>query len=181
MGMVRKPGRRPAAGVSLVELLVVVAVFALVIGATLSLLVQGVQGRDVSSERAELIESAQRASDQMADLLRAGQRFELISPQEVGVLALLDEDPENSTATNISYYVVSGKLVESVGGSSRTIAENVAGLFFRYFDRNGTEAVPNSEMTNIAQVEITLTLAKDGISESATSRVRLRNWPPPLF
>lgn len=148
----RTTSSRPAAGFTLVELLVAALVGLLVLAGVHRIFVAGLTTQHTTGAQTHVNRKAQVAIDEMISRLRGGSRILDAQPDEVW---FLDQDDQY-----VGYWVDGGELFRyrspSPGGHSDGIplATDISQLTFEYYDEYDQPAVIIEDVTRVV-VELT--------------------------
>jgi type IV pilus assembly protein PilW len=173
---------RSESGWSLPELLVTLALLALVMAATLSALVAGQQSYGLGASRVEAQQSARIALERMARELRdAGY-----DPTGAGLAVVVVAEPArvafqrdlngngvvDPTSERITYVLRGRVLRRDAGAGAQPIIEGVRGLSLRYLDRAGAET---TDPARVSVIRIRLDVGRAGPGALMETDVTLRN------
>ncbi|HEV8641011.1 MAG TPA: hypothetical protein VGV13_07930 [Methylomirabilota bacterium] len=175
---------------SLADLLASLAVLGLVMGATLTLLQQGLRMYAAGVARVESQQSARIALERMAREIRqagygaSGASFPAISVAERSRIVIhLDLDGDGASAgrrETITWLLASGVLRRNAGGGAQPIVNGVRDLELTYLDARGHPTMTPDEIRAVA---IVLTTEPDRpaadparrVATTIATQVRLRN------
>jgi Tfp pilus assembly protein PilW len=147
--------RRPARGTTLAELLVALAVAAIVLAPLARLMRTNAAASAVAADRVAVERDADFALERIAARVRA------TTP------ALLAPNADSSTSGSwfgaVTFQLSSGKLVETSGATSRTLADNVTAF----------SITPNTVLTGQQLVLASVTLARGDASTTHSATVRM--------
>jgi type IV pilus assembly protein PilW len=98
-----------------------------------------------------------------------------------GVATPLNPDPTDGNGAldpgeTFTYALNGTQLRRDHGNGPEVIAENVSGLAFQYFDRNGNAVAPASGITNVYVVNVALSGMVNGHPRQLQTRIWLRNY-----
>lgn len=180
-----------AKGFTLVELLVALAVVALVLAGTLGVLLQGQQSYLFGLGRLEAQQNARAALERMAQEIRTagfdpiGADFPaILNPTSTSLTIQKDLNGNgmiDATGETITYLLRGTTLRRNAGGGAQPVIEGVQGLTFTYLDADGA---PATEPQRISTVIIALTVqadsfpavtARGALAATMRTQVRLRN------
>lgn len=177
--------RRAAAGFSLAELLVVLAVVGLVMAATVTLLLAGQQSYGFGAARVEAQQSARVGLERMVKELRdAGY-----DPTGVGLPAIVVAEPTrvvyqrdlnangviDATRERVTFLLRGSVLRRDAGAGAQPIIEGARALALTYFDRAGLET---GDPARVRSIHIRLEAGLGGPGVVMQSQVSLRNGGP---
>jgi type IV pilus assembly protein PilW len=171
-------------GHSLAEMLVAMALMALLMAATLSMLQSGLVASGWGTRRVEAQQAVRVALERMARELReAGY-----DPASAGIAALVVAEPArvvlqrdldgdgviDTTRERVTYLLRPGEttLRRDAGAGAQPIAEGVRRLALTYFDRDGAVT---TDPARVAFVRIELEAGRDAPAALMTTQVMLRN------
>ena len=172
--------------VSLAELLVALAIFALVGLAAFTLLDEAQRAWAWGSARAETQETARVALERLAGDIRAagrgGRGFDAVAVAAPDSIVLQqDIDGDGAIAANgerVTWRLVSGILRRDAGGGLQPIVNGVSAFALSYIDADGR---PTTIPGNVRSVDIVIATRPNvaglgaGASTVLGTRVRLRN------
>jgi type II secretory pathway component PulJ len=172
--------------VTLAELLVALATFALVATAALALLDQGHRAWLDGAARAEAQQSGRVALARLAAEIRhagrGGRGFDAVAVAAPATIALQqDLDGDGVIAANgerVTWRLAGTILRRDAGGGAQPIVNGVTALALTYFDADGA---PPASPADVRAVEIALVTRGETAGPGATAstvlttRVRLRN------
>jgi prepilin-type N-terminal cleavage/methylation domain-containing protein len=178
--------RRCQAGHSLVEMLVAMAIMAVLMAATLTILQSGLAASGWGARRVYAQQAVRVALERMAHELReAGY-----DPTSAGIEAVVVAEPMRivfqrdldgdgvigPTHERVTYLLRPGEttLRRDAGGGAQPVAEGVRRFALFYVDVNG---VPTSEPARVASVRIELEAGSTGPEAIMTTQIVLRNAP----
>jgi len=178
--------RRAQAGHSLVEVLVAMAIMALLMAATLSLLQSGLAAWGWGSGRVEAQQAIRVALERMTRELReAGY-----DPTSAGIEAVVVAEATrivfqrdlngngliDPTHERVTYLLRAGEttLRRDAGGGAQPIAEGVRRFVLLYLDKDGD---PTVDPAHVALVRIELEAGRRGPEAIMSTQVMLRNAP----
>lgn len=180
-------GERGAqSGHSLVEVLVAMAVMALLMAATLSLLQSGLAAWGWGSGRVEAQQAIRVALERMGRELReAGY-----DPASAGIEAVVVAEPArvvlqsdfngngliDPTRERVTYVLRPGEttLRRDAGGGAQPIAEGVRRFDLLYFDKAGART---ADPAQVASVRIEIEAGRTRAEATMTTQITLRNAP----
>jgi prepilin-type N-terminal cleavage/methylation domain-containing protein len=180
----RRVGRE-AAGFSLAELLVVVAVLGLILGGCMTLLVAAQKSYGFGAARVEAQQAARAALERMVKELReAGY-----DPTGAGLAAIVAAEPTrvvfqrdlngngviDPTRERVTFLLRGGVLRRDAGGGAQPLAEGARRLAFTYYDRRGVET---ADPARVASIRIALEVGASGAAVLVESQASLRNDSP---
>ena len=175
---------RPAAGGTLVELLVSLAVLSLLLAGVVAILHGALTAYGWGAGRVEAQQAARAALDRMARELReAGY-----DPTSAGIQPVVAAAPAlvtfqrdlngngvvDPTRERVTFLVRHGETVlrRDAGGGAQPIIDGVRRLSLTYFDRTGT---PVSDPSRVSAVRIRLEVGLAGPVAAMETQVSLRN------
>ena len=176
---------RDEAGYSLVELLVSLAVLALVLAGILSILFTGQRSYLAGAARVEAQQAARVGLERMVKELReAGY-----DPTGAGFPPIVVAEPTrvtfqrdlngngviDPTRERVSFLLQGSVLRRDAGAGAQPIVEGVRGFGLTYFDRGGAETADRSR---IGSIRIRLEVGLSGPRAAMESQVSLRNVRP---
>jgi prepilin-type N-terminal cleavage/methylation domain-containing protein len=181
---VRSVDRLGERGHSLAEMLVAMAVMALLMAATLSMLQSGLAASGWGTRRVEAQQAVRVALERMANELReAGY-----DPTSAGIAALVVAEPTRvvlqhdldgdgvigPTRERVTYLLRSGEttLRRDAGAGAQPIVEGVRRLVLAYFDRDGAAT---TDPARVAFVRIELEVGMGAPAALMMTQVMLRN------
>jgi Tfp pilus assembly protein PilV len=172
-GLRRLKGR---GGFTLPEALVTAFIFAIIVGASTTLLLSGMDSWQVNEVKIELQQELRKGMDWIAkDLRQAGSASITNVPPDgniyTSIIFAVAIDPVGGVITwspNIQYVVNNGQLQRIQGGNTRVIAQNIQLLQFQ------------RQNTTSNLVEVTLQAQKNSIrghplADTLNFQVKLRN------
>ena len=143
-------------GFSLVELMIVLAIFSTILGAIYGVLSMSRSSYQTGDIQIVVQQEARKAMDKIVTELREGSSVNLS-----------DEFPFTITGQTIKYEVVDGQLQRAVqGGATTILANNVANIQFTLY---------GSDMVRITLTTQKNTLLGRTITTNLSSQVTLRN------
>jgi prepilin-type N-terminal cleavage/methylation domain-containing protein len=179
---------------TLVEMMVVLAIFAVVMTVIISFLVQSRRSYSDMSQRVEYQQAVRATLTLLSreirsagcDPLNAGfDRFPVANEDQLRFRMDLDGDGaieivEPAEDVQYVWQAAQQELTRDSGSGAQTILRNVTGLNFSYFDADGAPLgpppLPAADRARIRYVEIAITGESDrGESLSYTTRVLVRN------
>jgi len=169
-------GRTAERGFSLLELLVVVSLLGIFIGAVYEVVIVGLRVVNAADEREDINQQLTKALDLLTR--EASLINNVVSAQDQRLKFDADLDGNGTTENNIEYQVSSGTLQRSYSGATVTLVNNLTSLDFDYTDLNGaamTTPIPGSDLDNIRVVQISVTATKDNEAISLATAAFLRN------
>ena len=176
MSACRRTGRRAERALSLLELLIVISLLGLFIGAVYESVIVGLRVVNASDEREDIRQQLANALDL---LLREGSLASNVDNAEDQRFQFdADIDGDGSANTNINYRVQSGDLQRVYSGDTVTLVRDLASLDFDYVDLNGaamTPPVTGASRDNIRVVQVTATATRDNETISLANATHLRN------
>ncbi|MCI0546651.1 MAG: prepilin-type N-terminal cleavage/methylation domain-containing protein [Candidatus Rokubacteria bacterium] len=174
--------RRTAAGFTLVELLVSMALAGLLLAATFTVLHAGLDAYRQGADRLDAQQAARVALERIATELReAGYdprdaglpAIVLAEPARVGLARDLDGDGVLApTRERVTYFLDGAVLRRDAGGGAQPIAEDVRGFALEYRDGRGA---PTVDAGAVASVRIRLDVGGGGAGVIMETRAHLRN------
>jgi prepilin-type N-terminal cleavage/methylation domain-containing protein len=181
-------------GMSLVEMMMALAMFAIVMGVVFSFLHNSRRSYNSTSDRAGYQQSVRASlSLLMREIRSAGcdptdngfDRFATAATQQLRVQMdlngdgdTLDSSPDEDVMWQ--YDAVAEELQRDVGGGPVTVLHDVSGVAFRYFDEDGAEltstplSAADRELVRFVDVQITGESAHGGTTSYQT-RILIRN------
>lgn len=145
---------RQARGISLVELLLALAVAAIVLAPLAGLLRTGAAASSVAADRVALERDADFALERIAARVRATAPV-LLAPQS--------DSTSSGSWFSVTFQSGGGKLTESGSGTTRVLAENVTAF----------SITAPTVLTGQQLVQASLTLSRGDASTTHTATVRL--------
>lgn len=170
---------RTEGGFTLLELLIVITLFGLFIGAVYETVIVGLRVVNAMDEREEIRQELSNALDRLTREARMARVVDLAQASRFRFDA--DFDGDGSSAGNevdIDYQSQSGALVRMRGSETLTLVKNVTSLGFDYIDLNGSELttpVSGPNRPTIRVVEMTITATNDDESIAMTTSTFLTN------
>lgn len=165
-------GRR---GFTLVEVITTMVIVAIIGVVSSTLLLSAVERYHAAATRAELVNAASAAMERITVTLRDIPQRVSVTPSVPSISAV--------TANSITWdggmsLAISGTSVRlTINGDSTTLAEHVSAFEVTVFDKDNAAmdaSLSGGACNSIRRVQITLTLSRDGVSETLRSRVFLR-------
>lgn len=179
-------------GVTLLELVIAVSIFALAVGSIFSLISVGGRSIRVTNDFMQSQAQVRSAIDSLVDEMRWAQRLTAASSTSVTVF-VPQHTPFSATSpytVTFSYDAATRTVTRQVdpdadGPAAAGAAEPVAygvmmpdgtgGLSFEYFDNTGASlGASPSDLTVISRVRVTVTTTRDRVSRTIASDVALR-------
>ena len=165
--------RNSQEGFTLVEMVLVTLVIGILAGILVPLFQQGVQGYTAIETRGDLTSQARDATDRMVREMRNIQKKANNAPNisSAGATSITFVDAWTNTIT----FALSGSTVQR---NTDTLADQVSGLQFRYFDGSNTELIPplsGTDLDNVRRIHLVLTLAQSGETLSVTGQAFVRD------
>jgi hypothetical protein len=171
------------------DILAACAITGVVLGATYTLLDQGLRTYTAGTARAEGQQAARAALVRMSaeiryagrGVRRTGPAIAVANPSELVIASDLDDDGTTADRGELITWHLDGAILRrNAGGGAQPIANGVRALEVRYFDAMGRQTVLPVE---IRAVEVSLVVGPDGpespltrgAAARLTTRVRLRN------
>lgn len=175
--MIRAPHlsrpRAPQAGITLIELFVVLLIMLMIAGGISRLLLSSWQSQDTITTQNEMQRRAQKAADEVVDRLRGAT--EITAGDSTSVTALYGNDD------SVTYYLQNGALMRDrhsqATGVTTTdnICSSVSALDLGYLVRSGSgwATAATAVLAQSVKISVTLTSGSDRATESSV--VKLRN------
>ncbi|MFA5785529.1 MAG: hypothetical protein WDA71_00850 [Actinomycetota bacterium] len=168
-------GRREAeGGFTVVELMITVALMAVIIGATLGVLESVMRSSSFSQQRGEAIDQVRLAMDSMTKEIRQTAK---VHPSTASSLDI--DTYRNGQVTRVVYSVSGSLLYRTAGGGSRQIVSKLKSpdIFSYYYAGAQTPQATAPGTSPLTQIAITFPL---GLTNPATdivlsSAIQLRN------
>lgn len=164
-------------GVSLLELLLVITLLGLFMGAVYETVIVGLRVVNAADERETIRMQLANAMDRLTREASLASSVSSASDQRFQFDADLDGD--GATETGINYQLQGSSLNWSYGGSTVTLVAGVTAIDFAYLDQNGVTmsapVTPQSERDKIRVVQVSLTATKDTETISIAGAACLRN------
>ena len=157
-------------GFSLLELLLVVSLISIFVGAMQESVVVGLRAVNAADER-ELIR--QQAASALDRIIR---EINLADDVDVAQSARFRFDIPSTN--NINYVYSSGTLSRDTGGSAQVVLNNITSWDFNYYDTTGaalSEPVAGASEDTIRVVQMTVTVTRDAETLTLTNAAYLRN------
>jgi prepilin-type N-terminal cleavage/methylation domain-containing protein len=166
--------RRTARGFTLVEAICALTVLSVMGSVSSGLIFAGVRGCRDAAASAQLHEEASVAMEVMMRQLRAVAKTASGNPDIPAVTP-------SSIAFGASSFSASGGDLTWVdsGATGVTLVSNVSGMTVQCYDGNNAAlagSLSGSACNAIRRVSVSLTLTRDGVSETVRSRVFLRSF-----
>ena len=164
-------------GLSLLELLLVMALLAIFAGVIHESVIVGLRAANAADEREDV---RLQVADALDRLTREGSLASNVTQANDQVFKFdADLDGNGTTETGITYEVLNGDLVRTLGDTTVTLIRDLATLDFDYQDLNGanmaTPVSSQSERDTIRLAQVVLTGTKDTETLSVAEAVYLRN------
>ena len=155
------------------EVMIVVMLFAIFMGAVYETVIVGLKAANSADEREDIRTQMARAMDQMTREMVAAYNVDNAEDQRFQFDAR-DINGDGSNDDNINYVVTSGDLLRG----SLLLVKDLSSLDFDYLDSSGTAMttpVAGGSRNNVRVVQITMTAVKDQETISLTGAAKLRN------
>lgn len=180
------PARRPAGGFTLVEMVVTMVVIGVLLAVAAPIFSTALQAYAQGSARLQTLTKARYATERIARELREVTYNAAAVPPQYSFTVLGSNTvtfTRNDNGTNRTVTITSAPPTVRLSYSTPvaipapTLTDELAAaadLAFTYYDRNGGLLVAPTG-ANVAAVQISLTLTKDGVAHTQQTRVTLRN------
>lgn len=168
----RRTARQAEAGLSLLELLIVVSLLGLFMGAVYESVIVGLRVANASNDREDIRLQLAKTLDQFTREASLASNVRTADSDEFKFDA--DVDGDGTTETNIRYRVQNGRLERSVGGTTVTLITNLTTLSFTYLDLNNNSWTSGTE-ADVRVVETSMTATKNNETLSLAHAAYLRN------
>jgi prepilin-type N-terminal cleavage/methylation domain-containing protein len=166
MKIFRRLTRRPG-GFTLVELILVVALTALLAGVGARLALQGTNSYMAQEVRDDLLTGNRTALERMAREIRG---IRSATAADIPVMAATDLQFTDTGGQSLRFTLAGSTL----NRNGQALASNVGALAFRYLQANGTSTT--ADPTLVWFVEISASLSKNGESLPLRLRIHPRNF-----
>lgn len=183
--MTRAVARSDAVGVTLAELLTVVALVGLTLAGTLLALQQGQQAYTVGAARVEAQQNGRIALERLARDVRAAGAgvgaFDAVAVAEPARITLqLDLDGDGAISQRgetVTWRLAAPVLRRDAGGGAQPVINGVRGFALEYLDAGGRPTTLPGEVRTVVITLITEGEQNPGAAGSTTlvTQVRLRN------
>ena len=164
-------------GLTLLELIVVVVLLSIFIGAVYDVVIIGLRTAHASDEREEIRQELSNALDLLTREASLASNLDNAEDQRLQFDA--DLDGNGTTENNINYQVSSGDLQRVYNGVTVTLVKDLSALDFNYTDSGGanmtTPVTTQALRDTIRVVQVTITATKDNETISLASAAYLRN------
>jgi prepilin-type N-terminal cleavage/methylation domain-containing protein len=167
--------RRPSAGFTLPELLIVIVVVSIVSVVFSAMFIQAVKTYQFMDAEKDMLEDARYAEERVSRELKRVKDNTSITSANPTTLTFVDRD--NATVS-FSWSGVSGAdLLYTKNGSSQSLARGVDSLAFQYWKRDGTTAAPviAPSATDIWRVTVYMRLIKGSQTVASFGATFLRS------
>jgi prepilin-type N-terminal cleavage/methylation domain-containing protein len=157
--LIRRP-RRSVAGFSLAEMLIVIVVVSIAGIAFASMFTEAVKSYQFVDSEKGMLEAGRYAEERIARELKRVKDSTSILSATPTTFTFVDR---SGSTVSFSWSGVSGAdLLYTKDGTSRTLAQGVDSLAFRYYRNDGTAAVPvvSPAATDVWRVTVYLRLVK---------------------
>lgn len=162
-------------GFTLIEVVIVMALFAILVGSTLWLFVSGLRVWGVGRDRSEIRQLGNSALERMVRDLSQANSFTIAQANQVKFSADVDDDASDET---IAFALSNGNLAATVDGTETILALNVDNFALAYLDLNNAAMnfpITGSDRDDIRVVTISLTLKRADETLNLSSSVYARN------
>ena len=164
-------------GLTLLELIVVVVLLSILIGAVYEVVIVGLRTVHASDEREEIRQELSNALDLLTREASLANNLDNAEDQRLQFDA--DLDGNGTTENNINYQVSSGDLQRVYNGVTVTFVKDLTSLDFNYTGSGGanltTPVATQALRDTIRVVQVTITATKDNETISLASAAYLRN------
>ena len=169
--------RSAECGVTLIEMIIVVTLLGIFMGAVYESVIVGLRAANSSDERESIRQQLANALDILTREAALASTVDLAQDQQFQFDA--DLDGNGTTENNINYQVNSGDLQRIYNGVTVTLVSDLTSLDFDFTDSSGADmTTPVGSPTNrdtIRVTQVTTTATRDNETLSLASAAYLRN------
>jgi len=162
-------------GFTLIELIIVITIIGIITGVVGFVLFGAVDAWTFKFNRSDILSDGRPAMNRMVREIR-----EIRDNDSVATASSSEFRFTNVDNVDITYNLSSTDLNRTANGVTNTLAEDVSGLTFTYYDSCASGATPIAPTvgtdTNIRRVQIDLTLTKNGENLYVQSQSVPRNF-----